>query len=387
MTATVRELYQLLSSKLLVELEERLGKFNPLQVLGIENAEIRHSNVLAWLLSPGEAHGLGDAVSRRIAAHVLVSNEGTPENFELSDTFFADFSDAEVLREWQHIDLLFVSRQTQTVILIENKIWSGESPDQLSRYYERVASTFPGFQILPVFLTLEGHEAENDDRYLRLSHRDVVEIIDHELQSRGSTVSPDVATFIGQYLEAVRRLLGMDQKIEELCRRILKEHDTAMRTLIEVASSRRYALESAATTFAEEHEELVQTWGNSKQAWYMLGEWLPFKGWAGGWNDGCPVALWFSEYYEKLKVVLEVGPIEPPETRLRLIEHLEGQGFRVQTRAKRLESRYTRVFTAHVEILDWEDEEELVSKLNRLYLQDAKASLDLMSASLRSFPW
>ncbi|WP_415534212.1 PD-(D/E)XK nuclease family protein [Ethanoligenens sp.] len=36
-------------------------------MLKITHAEIRHSNVLAWLLDSTASHGLGDAVLRHIA--------------------------------------------------------------------------------------------------------------------------------------------------------------------------------------------------------------------------------------------------------------------------------------------------------------------------------
>jgi hypothetical protein len=39
------------------ELEKLLGKFNLFRVLRFEHGEIRHSNVLAWLLDPAESHG------------------------------------------------------------------------------------------------------------------------------------------------------------------------------------------------------------------------------------------------------------------------------------------------------------------------------------------
>ena len=37
-------------------------KFNPFDVLRYADYEIRHSNVLAWLLQPGESHGLQDQI-------------------------------------------------------------------------------------------------------------------------------------------------------------------------------------------------------------------------------------------------------------------------------------------------------------------------------------
>jgi len=52
-------------SEELRQLESVLGQFNTFRVLGIEDAEIRHSNMLAWLLTPSESHGLGDRFLRR----------------------------------------------------------------------------------------------------------------------------------------------------------------------------------------------------------------------------------------------------------------------------------------------------------------------------------
>lgn len=43
----------------LTQLETRIGPFNIFDALGIVHAELRHSNFLAWLLDPGESHGLG----------------------------------------------------------------------------------------------------------------------------------------------------------------------------------------------------------------------------------------------------------------------------------------------------------------------------------------
>ena len=40
------------------KLESLLGGFNLFRVLAFEYGEIRHSNVLAWILDPAESHGL-----------------------------------------------------------------------------------------------------------------------------------------------------------------------------------------------------------------------------------------------------------------------------------------------------------------------------------------
>ena len=42
-------------------LENLLGIFNVFEILDIVNAEIRHSNVLAWLFNPNSNHGLSES--------------------------------------------------------------------------------------------------------------------------------------------------------------------------------------------------------------------------------------------------------------------------------------------------------------------------------------
>jgi hypothetical protein len=44
----------------LEDLSAILSTFNVFRALKIEQVEIRHSNVLAWLLDPEETHGLSD---------------------------------------------------------------------------------------------------------------------------------------------------------------------------------------------------------------------------------------------------------------------------------------------------------------------------------------
>ena len=47
------------------------GKFNIFDVLKISRTEIRHSNMLGWLLDPNENHGLGDKFLKALFKIVL----------------------------------------------------------------------------------------------------------------------------------------------------------------------------------------------------------------------------------------------------------------------------------------------------------------------------
>ena len=53
-----------LHTEQLEELNRRQSEVNIFEILQVENREIRHSNILAWLLNPEESHGLGDSFLR-----------------------------------------------------------------------------------------------------------------------------------------------------------------------------------------------------------------------------------------------------------------------------------------------------------------------------------
>ncbi len=97
--------------------------------------EIQHSNILAWLFDPNESHAMGDAFIKEFARKLAEKNER--ENFDYFAFMLQDFYSYQVYRESNHMDIVLLSREEKTAIIIENKIWSGESEHQLQEYYER----------------------------------------------------------------------------------------------------------------------------------------------------------------------------------------------------------------------------------------------------------
>ena len=63
----------LLDIDCLEQLNEWTGKFNMFDILKISRAEIRHSNLLAWLLTPYENHGLYDSVIKGVIQYAVTS--------------------------------------------------------------------------------------------------------------------------------------------------------------------------------------------------------------------------------------------------------------------------------------------------------------------------
>ena len=146
----------------LEKLDARLSTFNIFNVLRIARAEIRHSNVLGWLLSPDENHGLGSLFLRRFLTRLLMNNDSGIFKFRPAQIELMDLSDTTVRREWKNIDLLAFSYAGKWCLLIENKIYSKESEGQLLRYLATVREQFSHFEVAPVYLTLEGEDPSDE---------------------------------------------------------------------------------------------------------------------------------------------------------------------------------------------------------------------------------
>ncbi|WP_301010684.1 PDDEXK-like family protein [Anaerotignum lactatifermentans] len=139
----------LLDISCLDQLAEWSDSFNLFDVLKITRVEIRHSNMLAWLLDPNENHGLEKNVLEGFIRFAIVSGGCELSVFDLLKITYEDFC---VYREWNHLDILAVSKQSKIVLCIENKIDSGEGYRQLERYRKWIYDAYPEYQKVLIFL-------------------------------------------------------------------------------------------------------------------------------------------------------------------------------------------------------------------------------------------
>ncbi len=96
----------LLNIDCLEELLPWSGKFNLFDILKASRNEIRHSNVLSWLLDPNENHGIGDIFTRKLIQNLIKYNSYSKDIFKL---LLLDFYSFSIYREWKNIDILMVS--------------------------------------------------------------------------------------------------------------------------------------------------------------------------------------------------------------------------------------------------------------------------------------
>jgi hypothetical protein len=220
----------------LEQLSAQLATFNIFRALKVEDAEIRHSDTLAWLLDPAESHGLGGVFLRRVLSDVLLESGADIEGLSAAQVELMDFSDVEVRRERRHIDVLVVDRKNEVAVLIENKVHGSESPGQLARYRLAVSKEFPPpFRVVPVFLTLEGEPATGGKtgEWVAYSHARLLRVLGRVINQRRGQMPEAVLTFLDHYTDTLQRLTMQDEALVDLCRRIYRRHKHAIKLIVQ----------------------------------------------------------------------------------------------------------------------------------------------------------
>ena len=213
-------------------LEEVAGHFNIFEAIGMVHQEIRHSTFLAFLLDPGENHGLDDWFLRRFLKVVLIHNRSRQADINLIDIDVWDFEDVKVSREWANIDILLTSEGNELAVIIENKVYSGEHSDQLNRYHTTVSRKYPGWRILPIFISPD-ESGPSDPRYMPVGYVRVADLVLTTLASRQGDLGADMHVLLSHYEKMLRRHLVSGSEVDILCERIYRRHKRAIDLIIE----------------------------------------------------------------------------------------------------------------------------------------------------------
>lgn len=206
-------------------LENLNGGFNIFEAIGAIRHELRHSELLAFLLDPNENHGLGDAFLRRFLQKAIA--HASPPLLSPIDLDVWDFDEVDIRREWSNIDILILDRRNHVAVIVENKVGSAEHSDQLGRYWTRVEREVPGYCIIGLFLTPDRIDA-SDARYVAIDYGLVADIVSRFAATHESTMGPDVRLVLNHYVQMLRRHIVSDPKIVELCQKLYRKHRRAL---------------------------------------------------------------------------------------------------------------------------------------------------------------
>ncbi len=225
-------LQQLSQSDALRELESRLtaqNAFNLFDAIGVSNQELRHSDFLAFLLRPNEAHGLGDTFLKWFLGHALAQSPAPPISRDTLNAW--DLSDADVQREWNNVALFITSEENRLAVVVENKIDTSEHSDQLVRY-KQIAEAHgysgPDKKLLCLYLTPRGIKSSHAD-YLPLGYAAICAHLE-TVSRRGAFVSAksaDIEIIVQHYTRMLRRKIVGDPEIIKLCHELYGKHQAA----------------------------------------------------------------------------------------------------------------------------------------------------------------
>ena len=249
--------------KRLEELSEtQRSEFDALDLVGqmrfdsgrdIWGREEFHSNMLAWLLDPGQSHGLGVCFLRS-----FLSRASAPS---------ADWSGTVVTREWENVvdgrsgflDILVLNESEKVLWAIENKVFSSEHSEQLTRYRIALERSYPAFMRNYVFLSPWATRPVREEErgyWESVPYSAVFEAV-HEIAENDTLSTNDgVRAFLRQYATTLRRNLMAETSIPQMARRLYLEHREAMDQII--ASKPDWVGE--AKQWLKEAVELQQEW-------------------------------------------------------------------------------------------------------------------------------
>jgi len=249
-----RQLENFILDPKLAELEKILKRFNIFRALGVVRAENKHSNFFAFLLDPQETHRLGDKVLKGFLANA-VRNANAVSNKSLGITplkvLLSQFSDTRVYREASvsgskngRIDILIttVIDNQNWVFVIENKVDSMQSENQLSSYREYCEKNFSQSKCLFFYLTPDGTEVPDDEKWITITYRDVMESLEpivNELSNSDS--NSDFSFALQNYMEILRSDIMQDgeNEIAKLCREIYDQHRAAISEITKYSGDAR----------------------------------------------------------------------------------------------------------------------------------------------------
>ena len=193
--------------------------FTVFDVLGTADYEIRHSNVLSWLFDRNGNH-------HREASFTEMFWEETSRELDLPKLAFKDYAvDREGTNEDEKIDLLLIAEDREWVIVIENKLFSPETGDQLDRYYRYIEDRYAHVpNRFYFYLTPDGitpNREEDEARWLPISYQSVRAAV--SLFVTGD-LPYRMRDFLEQYLEHIdRNVLKGTEKVERQ-RNVLRRH-------------------------------------------------------------------------------------------------------------------------------------------------------------------
>ena len=179
-----------------VKRKSTADKFNPIELLKLQNDELTHSNILAWALDPLETHNQGDLFFKYFLKNIPFKISYQPYDYKV----LREYSGIESI-----IDILIYG--PQFILYIENKVSSPEGPNQSHREYKDLLRLAEGMKIKnigAIYLNPSGRMPENRN-WIPVSYRSLANCF---RQSIPEVKAQYVRLFISSWISVLNSLEG-----------------------------------------------------------------------------------------------------------------------------------------------------------------------------------
>jgi hypothetical protein len=309
----------------LERLAAHISGFNLFEAVGMVSQEIKHSNFLAFLMDPAQNHGLKDEFLKEFLTLALASDSEGKLPISVDDLQKCRLTEAEVMREQDKIDISVRIRSYPMVVIIENKVYSGEREGQTLGYLEATRRRYPLWAILPIYLTLSGAEA-TEKQYLSVTYDAVANLIQALASKHERSIFPDVVIALHHYVKLLRRHFLSNSELDELCAAIYQRHKRALDVIIERRPDRQAEISRILRQLVG--ETMV---GNRNAVWlaekhksyfvFMPDEWPTFDSMIsrGPWTESDEGMIFrFDTESNRVRLRLQILPIYDDAIRQRL---------------------------------------------------------------------
>ncbi|WP_196890411.1 PDDEXK-like family protein [Aureivirga marina] len=210
-----------------------------MSIFRVAHKELPHSNFLSWLFNPNESHKLEDYFIKEFIKLYFKENEyqdlgKTEEKLSVFDFVNMDFSDLEIRREYENIDLFLISEKNSFCIVIENKIHAKEGKGQLEKYYNHVEQNYKSYKHrIYIYLSLFAQEISNEN-YETLTYKHILKIL--EKISSNKNIAPNTLFILNQYQKALKSQMNENLEFEQQAKKIYHKYKSAFDFVYKYAS-------------------------------------------------------------------------------------------------------------------------------------------------------
>lgn len=344
------------------------SRFNLFTAIDMVNREVKHTKFLAFLLDPVESHGLSDRFLRRVLAAIVAEHPSAP--LSRLDIAISDFGNVAVHTERDHFDISIEIPGLNALVVIENKVDSSESMNQLVTYRERAQARYGNFNFVGTFLTPDGYGGE-DEQWGTLSYITIATEL--KLLLKEGSIADDVSVVIRHYIELIERKIVASQELVDACKAIYQKHRSAIDLIVE--HGLESPLANAVDLFVNGVQpDLKPSTVRASTAFFVFEDWLAIQDYPQAdrkfWPSTFPIQLWFEVKANRVLLHLEVGPFKDgADKRSAVIDKLRELMFLAKpgVSSRGNSPKYTRIWNMQERLPEDASVEDMTDCLTKLW--------------------